>query len=74
MSNQQVTCLYGTPRGKHSLLRRKISFWKVWKHLRGEGTLGLGGITVSGGCEGIHGQSCLAPTRSTVSEAKPSSG
>lgn len=51
--------------------RLKISFYKVWKHLRGEGNQEgrvWGGITVSGGCWGIHGQSCLAPAHSTVRE------
>ncbi len=57
--------------------RLKMSFHKVWKHLRGEGNQEgrvWGGITVSGGCWGIHGQSCLALDHSTVREAKPSSG
>lgn len=57
--------------------RVKISFYKFWKHLKGEGNQEgrvWGGITVSGGCWGIHGQSCLAPAHSTVREAKPSSG
>lgn len=57
--------------------RPKMSFHEVWKHLRGEGNQKgrvWGGITVSGGCWAIRGQSCLAPAHSTVREAKASSG
>lgn len=58
-------------------VRLKMSFCKLWKHLRGEGNQEgsvWGGITVSGGCWDIHGQSCLASAHSTMKEAKPSTG
>lgn len=68
--------LYSTwqPDAQQSWKWACIKFGNTLDGRRNRKGLVWGGITVSGGCRGIHGQSCLASDHSTVREAKPSSG